>query len=294
MELKIKGISKSYSDTLAVDNFNTNFSPGVYGFLGANGAGKTTVIKILCNILKPTSGIVSYNGEKIEKLSNKYRSQIGYLPQDFGYYPHFTAFSFLLYISALKGIDDKAAKVKTNELLPLVGLEEYRNRKIKTFSGGMKQRLGIAQAMLNDPKILILDEPTTGLDPKERIHFRNLISSFSKDKIVLLSTHIVSDIASIANEILIMKKGKLIVRGTINELLTTIENKVWQCSIDRVTAEKIKSDYIVINMTLSDDLVNLRIISDTCPFYGSILENANLEDLYLYYFREVEHIDAKI
>lgn len=211
MKLELDNITKNYKDKRALYNVNYIFHEGVYGLLGANGAGKSTLMRIICGIMKSTIGEVKVNGTNIMKLDEKYRDLLGYLPQDFGYYPSFTANEFMMYMASLKGLNNNYSKKKISELLHIVGLDEVKNKKIKTFSGGMKQRLGIAQAVLNDPQILILDEPTSGLDPKERIHFRNLISGFAKDKIVLLSTHIVSDIESIADQIIVLKKGEIVV-----------------------------------------------------------------------------------
>lgn len=194
MELKLDRLTKQFGSAIAVDRLSATLTPGVYGLLGANGAGKTTLMRMICDVLKPTSGSVVWNGVPIEQLGERYRSVLGYLPQDFGYYPDFTALDFMLYLSALKGLDSKAAKRRSMELLDLVGLAGVAKRKVKTFSGGMKQRLGIAQAVINDPQVLVLDEPTAGLDPKERVRFRNLISALAQDKVVILSTHIVSDV----------------------------------------------------------------------------------------------------
>lgn len=214
MKLVIDRLSKQYKNTIAVDRISAEFKEGVYGLLGANGAGKTTLMRMLCGILKPTSGTITFDGMDVNE--EVYRSVLGYLPQDFGYYPEFNGTDFLLYFAALKGIPKAPAARRTKELLELVGLKDACRKKIKTYSGGMKQRLGIAQALLNDPKLLILDEPTAGLDPKERVRFRNLIESLGKDSIVLLSTHIVSDIEHIADEVLMMKNGRLIHRGKWN------------------------------------------------------------------------------
>lgn len=211
MELFIDRVSKQYRNRIAVDCVTAKLHQGVYGLLGANGAGKTTLMRMLCGILNPTSGTISF--DDIDVGEEAYRAILGYLPQDFGYYPEFTAMDFLLYLSALKGIPKTKAKQRAKELLELVSLQDVSRKKIKTFSGGMKQRLGIAQALLNEPKLLILDEPTAGLDPKERVRFRNLIKGLGKDSIVLLSTHIVSDIEHIADEVLMMKDGQLIFQG---------------------------------------------------------------------------------
>ena len=221
MELIIDRVSKQYKNHIAVDRVSVTLHQGVYGLLGANGAGKTTLMRMLCGILTPTSGTITFDGTDVS--SEEYRAILGYLPQDFGYYPEFTAMDFLLYLAALKGIPKLQAKRRARELLELVSLQDVSRKKIKTFSGGMKQRLGIAQALLNDPKLLILDEPTAGLDPKERVRFRNLIEQLGKNSIVLLSTHIVSDIEHIADEILMMKDGQLIYQGKWDDEMGNLE-----------------------------------------------------------------------
>lgn len=211
MELIIDRLSKQYKNKIAVDRISIKLQEGVHGLLGANGAGKTTLMRMICGILKPTSGTISF--DNMDVTEEDYRAILGYLPQDFGYYPEFTGQDFLMYMAALKGIVKSQAKRQTRELLEIVSLQDAAKKKIKTYSGGMKQRLGIAQALLNDPKLLVLDEPTAGLDPKERVHFRNLINDLGKDSVVLLSTHIVSDIEHIADDILMMKDGRLIFNG---------------------------------------------------------------------------------
>lgn len=221
MELIIDRVSKQYSNKIAVDRISLNLKKGVYGLLGANGAGKTTLMRMICGILTPTSGTISFDG--VDVSEEEYRAVLGYLPQDFGYYPEFTGKDFLLYMAALKGIGKKAAQRKADELIELVSLTDVAKKKIKTYSGGMKQRLGIAQALLNNPQILILDEPTAGLDPKERVRFRNMIGKLGEDCIVILSTHIVSDIDKIADRILVMKQGQLVFNGTRDEIAEDLE-----------------------------------------------------------------------
>lgn len=211
MRLSVDRLSKQYKNKIAVDRVSFTLSEGITGLLGANGAGKTTLMRMMTGILAPTSGEITADGIAVQ--TEEYRSLLGYLPQDFGYYPEFTAKEFIQYIAALKGLEKRHAKRKTDELLEVVGLSDVANKKIKTFSGGMKQRVGIAQAIVNDPKILILDEPTAGLDPKERVRFRNLIAEIGKNTIVLFSTHIVSDIDSIAKSLLMMRDGQIIYEG---------------------------------------------------------------------------------
>jgi len=240
MELVLDRVSKQYSNKIAVDRQSVILKPGVIGLLGANGAGKTTLMRMICGILKPTSGTICFknNGETLDASEEMYRDALGYLPQDFGYYPNFTGKDYLMYIAALKGIEKKAAKRKCSELLKIVNLEEAAGKKIKTYSGGMKQRLGIAQAVLNDPKILILDEPTAGLDPKERVRFRKLISELGKDSIVILSTHIVSDVEHIADRILMIRDGQFIFDGSLEEVGMDLEDFYLQ-NFDEETEGKI-------------------------------------------------------
>ena len=221
MELVIDRLTKQFQNKIAVDRISLRLHRGVFGLLGTNGAGKTTLMRMLCGILQPTGGTITFDGMDVREEG--YRAILGYLPQDFGYYPEFTAMDFLLYMAALKGLPRQSARRKATELLELVGLQDMGRKKIKTFSGGMKQRLGIAQALLNNPKLLILDEPTAGLDPKERVRFRNLIGQLGKDRIVLLSTHIVSDIEHIADEVLMMKDGNLIYHGPWDEQMGDLE-----------------------------------------------------------------------
>lgn len=285
MELCIDRISKQYKNKIAVDRLSLTLTGGVYGLLGANGAGKTTLMRMICGISKPTSGEVSFNG--IDVSEERYRDALGYLPQDFGYYPEFSAQDFMYYMASLKGLTKSQAKLKTKELFEIVSLTEVAKKKIKTFSGGMKQRLGIAQALLNNPQILVLDEPTAGLDPKERVRFRNLISELGKDRIVLLSTHIVSDVENIANTILVMKDGQLIHKGSLGEIIMVIKDKVFECTVDDQTAAHLIDAYPVMNMRSNGGTTFLRLVCDKKPHHTAVNVTATLEDLYLYYFSEV-------
>ncbi|MBU5485561.1 ABC transporter ATP-binding protein [Clostridium sp. MSJ-11] len=285
MELELDRVTKHYGNKIACDRISLSFHTGVYGLLGANGAGKTTLMRMMCGVLAPTSGTIRFDG--IDVSHEDYRDALGYMPQDFGYYPEFSAQDFMLYIATLKGLPKTRAKEKTRELLELVSLEKEARKKIKTFSGGMKQRLGIAQSMLNDPKILILDEPTAGLDPKERVRFRNLISRLGADRIVLLSTHIVSDVEHIAGTILVMKNGQLIHQGTLEEIIRTIEGKVWECILPQSEADILCEKYPVINLRQEQKEILLRLVSEEKPCVSAVSAEATLEDLYLYYFSEV-------
>lgn len=222
MELIVSNVTKEFKNKTAINNISFTLNKGVIGLLGANGAGKSTLMRMMCGILSPTEGQITYDGIDVSK--EEYRNVLGYLPQDFGYYPDFTAMDFLMYISALKGLNSSNSKKKSNELLKLVGLYDNRKQKIKTFSGGMKQRLGIAQALLNDPEVIVLDEPTAGLDPKERVKFRNIIAELGKDNIVLLSTHIVSDVEKIADRILVIKDGNVVFDGKEEEVGKDLES----------------------------------------------------------------------
>lgn len=285
MELVIDRLTKQYGSLIAVDRISTTFKAGVYGLLGANGAGKTTLMRMMCGVLKPTSGEVKFDG--IDVSQQDYRDALGYLPQDFGYYPEFSAIDFLCYIGTIKGMSKQKAKEKSIEMLKLVSLTEVSKKKIKAFSGGMKQRLGIAQAMMNNPKILILDEPTAGLDPKERVRFRNIISNLGVDRIILLSTHIVSDIENIAAQILVMKDGQIIHSGSLEEIIEAIKNKVWECNVTRQQSDELSKKYPMINIRQEKDSVFMRLVSDTPPCETATNAQACLEDLYLYYFSEV-------
>ena len=284
MELTFDRLTKEYGAKIAVDRVSAALGPGVHGLLGANGAGKTTLMRMACGVLRPTSGEVRFDGAPIERMGGDYRALLGYLPQDFGYYPEFTALDFMEYMAALKGIARRAARERSLELLSAVGLAGEERRRIRTFSGGMKQRLGIAQAVLNDPAVLVLDEPTAGLDPKERVRFRNLIASFAQNKVVLLSTHIVSDVESIADRILVMRAGAFVMEGTPSDLLEAARGKV---EVSSREAESLSARLAVANARYGEGGRSfVRYVSDEPAVPGSVPAAPTLEDLYLYVFRD--------
>lgn len=282
MELKISRVTKQFLEKIAVDRVSLSMKPGVYGLLGANGAGKTTLLRMICGVLTPDSGEISLDRFSVKE--EEYRNCLGYLPQKFGYYPNFTAWDFLMYMAALKGIPRNRAKVRIEELLEAVNLKGLEKKKIAAFSGGMKQRLGIAQALLNNPKLLVLDEPTAGLDPKERVKFRNMISRLGKERIVILSTHIVSDVEYIADEILLMKEGSILHKGSLPEILKPIEGKVWECRVNPSEEAQILEQYTVVNMREDVQGTFLRVVGEESPSEDAVSVEAALEDLYLYYF----------
>lgn len=286
MKLELDNVTKRFGGFTAVDHISLTLQNGVYGLLGVNGAGKTTLMRMLCTLLKPTSGSIFYNGGDILKMDGEYRRQLGYLPQEFGFYPEFSVRDYLRYIAAIKGLRPAAAKRKVNELLEQVGLAKAADQKMKRLSGGMKRRAGIAQAMLNDPRILILDEPTAGLDPNERIRFRNLISELAEERFVLLSTHIVSDIEYIANEILLMRNGKLIHRGTVEELTDSMSEQVWECFAEKSEVSRLTKKYKISNIRPEADGAVLRIVSPEPPAARAVRVDATLEDVFLSYFGE--------
>lgn len=286
MKLELDGLTKQFGGFTAVNHMNLTMTNGVYGLLGVNGAGKTTLMRMLCTLLKPTDGTIRCNGSDIFEMDSEYRKVLGYLPQEFGFYPEFTVQDYLLYIAALKGIRPVVAKKRVHELIAKVGLSKMANQKMKKLSGGMKRRAGIAQAMLNNPQILILDEPTAGLDPNERIRFRNLISKLSEERLVLLSTHIVSDIEYIANEILLMKDGNLVHKGTAEELINSMPETVWECFVEKHKVSGFMERYKISNIKAESDGAVLRIISREKPSAGAESIEASLEDVFLYYFGE--------
>lgn len=286
MKLELNDLTKEFGNFTAVNHINLTMKNGVYGLLGVNGAGKTTLMRMLCTLLKPTCGTIRCNGKDIFEMDSEYRKLLGYLPQEFGFYPEFSVQDYLLYIASLKGIRPVVAKKRVKELISKVGLSNAAHKKMKKLSGGMKRRAGIAQAMLNNPKILILDEPTAGLDPNERIRFRNLISELSEDRLVLLSTHIVSDIEYIANEIWLMKDGKLMHKGTAEEIINSMPETVWECFVDKSMVSGLMKKYKISNLKVEPNGAILRIISCEKPFVNAKNVKASLEDVFLYYFGE--------
>lgn len=286
MELKIQDLTKEFGPLRAVDRVNLTMTNGVYGLLGVNGAGKTTLMRMLTTLIKPTSGEILWDGQDVYAMDGQYRKLLGYLPQDFGYYPDFSIYDYLMYIASIKGIRPAVAKERVKLLLKQVGLVRVRHKKMKTLSGGMKRRAGIAQAMLNDPRILILDEPTAGLDPSERIRFRNLISELSGDRIVLLSTHIVSDIEYIANEILLMKDGCITMSGTAEEIVASMPQRVWTFTVPKAQIDAYLKAYKVANVKTVSGGAELRVLSDLRPNSGAVEVEPTLEDAFLYHFGE--------
>ena len=281
MDLTIDRLTKQFGSMFALDRVSTPLPPGVYALLGANGAGKTTLMRMVCDVLRPTSGEIRFDGRDVRLLGDEYRARLGYLPQDFGYYPDFSALDFMCYLAALKGLDRRAARRRSLELLETVGLADVARQKVRTFSGGMKQRLGIAQAVLNDPAVLVLDEPTAGLDPKERVRFRNLIASFAQDKIVILSTHIVSDVEYVADEILVMRAG------APTHLVATVTGNVGERPVDARRADELAAASCVSNVHYAaDGHAVARVVADEAPVAGARALDPTLEDVYLYVFRD--------
>lgn len=284
MRLTLENISKLYGDTIALEHINLTLEHGIYGLLGPNGAGKTTLMRVMADLLVPSTGRVLLDGQDISVMGAAFRKKLGYLPQDFGVYPNFTAEQFLLYIARLKGLSKFEAKQQTDKLLRLVGLEDKSRKKLKGFSGGQRQRVGIAQALLGDPEILILDEPTAGLDPEERIRFRGIISNLSQQKTVLLSTHIVSDLEAVANEVILLQKGNVLAVKKPHELLKQLNGHVWIISVPTSEEIVLTNEYACSNVMHTDGRSVIRVLSERKPHPGATLIAPNMEDMYLYYF----------
>lgn len=284
MELSTRNLTKDFGAKRAVNDVSLKLSYGVYGLLGPNGAGKTTLMKMLVDILTPSNGEVCLDGVNIHELGAGYRDKLGYMPQDIGVYKNFSARKFLKYIAALKGITGKQADYKIEELLDLVGLKEVGKKKLGGYSGGMLRRIGIAQTLLNDPQILILDEPTAGLDPQERIRFRNILSELSENRIVILSTHIISDIEFIAGKVIIMRDGSILKIDTTSNLIQEVEGKVWTATIPHDALNSIKSKYTIGNIVQKSDGIEVRIVGEHEPDFDCEKAKPILEDVFSYHF----------
>lgn len=281
MELKIENLYKNYRGKEALKNINITMKAGTYGLLGENGAGKSTLMRILTTVDFKNQGRITFNGEDIVDLDERYRDVIGYMPQEYNVFSTFTAKDFLKYMGTLKGISKKELDKKIPEVLKFVNLEDAAEKKVKSFSGGMKRRVGIAQAIINDPKILILDEPTAGLDPKERIRFSNIISAMSKDKIVILSTHILSDIEAIANDLIIIRKGEVVECDNIDNLVEKVRGTVWEALVDQETFEKIGQERKVIHRKQERENIRVRYVGEAYKEITSKQVEPTLEDYYV-------------
>ena len=282
MKLVIEGVSKQYAGKLwGLRDLRMEIGPGVVGLLGPNGAGKSTLMRILATVTRPTEGRVLWNDADIARTPDGLRSVLGYLPQDFGVYPHLTAREFLEYLAAAKGLDAAAARRRIDELLGVVNLGEVRDRALGGFSGGMKQRVGIAQALLNDPQLLIVDEPTAGLDPEERVRFRNLLSELSGERIVILSTHIVSDVEAIATDIAILGGGRLLAHAAPEDLLRAVEGRVWEWVIPSAELPAARQQFQISGSVRRGDGVHVRVVAAERPGAGAVAVAPSLEDAYL-------------
>ena len=280
MKLELKNVRQSYGQKIIIDNLNLTFLPGIYGFMGPNGAGKSTTIRMVCTVEEPVSGGIYYNGNNIYSMGKEYREKIGYVPQKAGYYPDFTGYNFLRYIAGLKGVNHADEIIE--KCLKLVGLWEERGKKLKKYSGGMKQRISIAQALLNDPEILILDEPTVGLDPNERMNLKNLLADLAENKIIIFATHIVSDVEDLAEQVIILNQGTVLLNEELETAISRIQNKVWQCDLaDLEEIKHIKKEYQVSRVQRHKGVASLRIISDIKPHENAFKVEESLEEVYI-------------
>jgi ABC-2 type transport system ATP-binding protein len=284
MELIIENVSKSYQGKVwGLKDFSLSLEPGILGLVGPNGAGKSTLMRILATVTRPTQGRVTWNGTDIVQAPNGLRAVLGYLPQDFGVYPNLNAVEFLEYMAAIKGLDGRAARQRIDALLQVVNLVDARKRPLGSYSGGMKQRVGIAQALLNDPHLLIVDEPTAGLDPEERVRFRNLLSDLSGERIVILSTHIVSDVEASASQIALIRQGRLIHCATPEALLRGVEGKVWEWTVPSTELAALRERHLISGTIRHTDGVHVRAVAGELPAPGAQAVPPRLEDAYLYF-----------
>lgn len=291
MELVLENVSKTFKKVEAVKPLNIVLDNGIHALLGANGSGKTTLMKIICGLLQ-AKGTIHLDDIDIQKEYDTFASHIGYMPQHFGYYPHYSVKEFLEYMSVVKNLNKDYSQKRIIELAKIMNLEDKLNVKMKKLSGGMLRRVGIIQALLNDPDVLILDEPTAGLDPKERIVFRNFIASLSQNKIILLSTHIVSDIETIADDILIMREGEIIMHGIYEDLIKIIQDKVWEVTLPQKEALVLMQQNRIVKSHNKGQEVFMRIVSDKKPHKQADLVCPDLDDLYIYYFEENSYVDT--
>jgi ABC-type multidrug transport system ATPase subunit len=281
MELTIDDLSKRYGQHVALQRLSLHCEPGVLGLVGPNGAGKTSLMRMIATLLEPTAGTIRWNGQDIRTQGTSFRQVLGYLPQDFGIYPEFTGRQFLRYLAAMKGLPAALANRRVEEVLAMVQLEQVADRKLPTYSGGMKQRIGIAQALLNDPELLIVDEPTAGLDPAERVRFRTLLASLTPSRIVLLSTHIINDVEAVASRLVILQEGRVLADTTPEALLAKTAGTVWSVTTDQATALRLQAAYQISTMVSQVQGVTLRIVSVTRPHEAAVVVDPSLEDAYL-------------
>lgn len=282
MELQVEHLCKSYKNKEALRDVSFTLQKGVYGLLGENGAGKSTLMRMMATVDFPTKGEIRYEGKSIYSMDEEYRGLIGYMPQNYNIYPGFTARDFLQYMGTLKGVPEEKLKCRIEEVLDFVNLSDVADKKVKTFSGGMKRRIGIAQAIINEPEILIFDEPTAGLDPRERIRFSNIISDMGKDKIILLSTHIVSDIEAIANELVVIKNGNVLEMGNVDELVKKVKGQVWECIVSQEVYHGLRKERSVIHLKQMGREVQVRFVGDKYPNVENRVVEPTLEDYYIY------------